>query len=92
MKWIFIYLIILPAALAEYRVYQYLLLNKVIHDDLPKKSIINSTLNPRSYIAYNGGSRQISIDLLRTWVCPGNTAGKSICKSPYEKITKAVLP
>lgn len=75
---------------AEYRAYQYLVKNKIQNSpDQKNSTVIISSLNPVSYIAYNGGSRLIDIDLIRTWVCPGNTARfNGICSSPYKKLTE----
>lgn len=77
-------------SLAEYRVYQYVLKNKVQNSsDEPLSQVINSSLNPQSFIAYNGGSALVSIDLIRTWVCPGYTGKmKKLCPSPYGKLPK----
>ena len=76
---------------AEYRVYQYIIKNKVqtskINDEL---NIITSTLNPVAFKAYNGGSALVELDLLRTWICPGDTSFKNICESPYQKIEKVL--
>lgn len=71
---------------AEYRVYQYTVKNNISSSkNISKLNIIESTLNPVSYKAYHGGDL-ISISLLRTWICPGHTANKSICPSPYKKM------
>lgn len=90
------YLILLFSfpAIAEYRVYQYIVKNKVVSaNDQPQSTVIISSLNPQSYIAYNGGSQLISVDLLRTWVCPGYTGKKKpICPSPYEQIAAGGKP
>lgn len=72
---------------AEYRVYQYLIKNKITTaSDQPLGVLKLSTLDPVSYLAYHGGRSLISIDLLRTWICPGNTSKKVICPSPYTEI------
>jgi hypothetical protein len=77
------------SALAEYRVYQYIIKNNTNHIDSPKSNLVTSTLDPLSYQAYNGGSRLVSVDLLRTWICAGNTGQrKETCDSPYKKLTK----
>lgn len=80
-------------AQAEYRVYQYIVTNKIQSVlDAPLSSTQVSTLNPVSYIAYNGGNSLISVDLIRTWVCPGRTANfKELCQSPYAKLSDEVL-
>ena len=68
--------------MGEYRAYQYVVKTKTKNQsDLLKSgdSIISSTLSPTAYISYHGGSEIISIDLINTWMCPGNTARKKIC-------------
>jgi hypothetical protein len=82
----------LNLAHAEYRVYQYVIKNKVESSKNSEGVIIQSTLDPTSYLAYNGGSQFVSIDLLRTWICPGNTGqGKDTCPSPYKKLTAEMI-
>ena len=78
---------------AEYRVYQYIVKNKIkTASDQPNSHIQTSSLNPVAFIAYNGGSRIVNVDLLRTWVCPGNTShGKKICNNPYGAVPKELL-
>jgi len=73
---------------AEYRVYQYF-----VKDNLTKKQndsiLVTSSLDPVSYVAYHGGNQAIGIDLLRTWICPGNTGNKrDYCDGPYNKLIK----
>ena len=87
-------LLILPSLVfAEYRVYQYVVKNKVSSSQEKVDSAIKvSTLNPRAYLAYNGGSDLINVELLRTWMCPGRTAGfKKLCDSPYAKLSEEDL-
>ena len=81
------------SAHAEYRVYQYVLKNKVINaQDAPNSKIIISSLNPIAYKAYHGGGKILSIDLLRTWVCPGHTGmRRDYCASPYDQIIERVI-
>lgn len=83
-------LISLPQlAKAEYRVYQYIVKNKVSDPKDQKPGVIKtSTFDPVSYIAYHGGASLITVDLLRTWQCPGHTGKKTICESPYSKLTE----
>ena len=77
------------SANAEYRVYQYIVKNNIEHIDSPKNNLITSTLDPMSYLAYNGGSTIVSVDLLRTWMCPGNTGQRQeTCESPYKKLSR----
>ena len=91
---VFIFIFIFTRlAFAEYRVYQYTVKNKIRSSvDQPNSNLILSTLNPVSYLAYNGGSSLINIDLLRTWICPGHTGNrKDFCKSPYDKIIERAI-
>ena len=73
----------LPLTLmAEYRAYQYIIKSKKYSESDEHKTsskVINSTLNPVSFIAYNGGNEVIEIDLVNSWMCPGNTSKKKIC-------------
>ena len=69
--------------MAEYRAYQYIIKSKVHSESAEHETsskIVNSTLNPVSFIAYNGGTQVIEIDLVNSWMCPGNTSKKKICK------------
>jgi hypothetical protein len=84
-----ILLAFITSANAEYRVYQYIVKNNIEHIDSPKNNLITSTLDPTSYLAYNGGNTLVSVDLLRTWMCPGNTGlRQATCESPYKKLNK----
>lgn len=66
-------------AFAEYRVYQYYVKSKVQNINSPNAQIVTSTLNPVSYLAYNGGSLSVEINLLRSWLCMGNTSQQEVC-------------
>lgn len=72
---------------AEYRVYQYIVTNKVQSaSDENNSNFIRSTLDPVTYLAYHGGAKLVEVELLRTWICPGYTGnGKDLCASPYSK-------
>ncbi len=59
--------------------------------DKSSNSIVISSLDPMSYISYNGGSRLVNVDLLRTWICPGHTGKKEVCPSPYSKLPEEFL-
>tara|TARA_R110002072_G_scaffold276051_1_gene437596 strand:- start:356478 stop:356771 length:294 start_codon:yes stop_codon:yes gene_type:complete len=77
---------------AEYRVFQYYV--KPAHSlSMDQKShLVTSTLDPVSYISYHGGNQVIKIDLLRSWMCKGNTANKQLCAPPFEDLqTKRAL-
>lgn len=77
-------------ARAEYRVYEYILKNKIPTNDEAGK-IIRSTLNPRGFVAYHGGNNLIKIDLVRTWMCAGATNQRKLCLSPYEELTMDMI-
>lgn len=64
---------------AEYRVYQYYIKSKVKNLDQVSSYLVTSTLDPKSYIAYHGGSDSIELNLLRSWMCMGNTSRGPIC-------------
>lgn len=74
-------------AYSEYRVYQYMVKPKtqdfLINDTGAK--LIKSTLNPVSFIAYNGGEGAVDLTLMRSWMCPGNTGKKEFCPHPSQR-------
>lgn len=81
----------LPYAMGEYRVYQYYVRSKIDKAQEQKAYLVKSALDPVSYMAYHGGGASIELDLVRTWICPGDTSGhRPLCKSPYEKVLQAV--
>lgn len=92
MKFLVLIMTILTSlsSFAEYRVYQYVVKNKVPVIDAPKSHLVTSTLDPVSYLSYHGGATLLRIDLLRTWMCPGHTASKDVCKSPYDQLAKGI--
>ncbi len=75
------------AAQAEYRVYQYMVMPKtkqfVVNDTGAKSQ--RSTLNPVSFLAYNGGAGAVDITLMRSWMCTGYTGRKDYCPHPSER-------
>ena len=75
---IFTALVTLPA-FGEYRVYQYYVRSKTKNINPPNAQVVTSTLNPTSYAAYNGGKLSIEVNLLRSWVCMGNTSHQDVC-------------
>jgi hypothetical protein len=79
------FILIVPIAQAEYRVFQYIVKNKITSaKDQPNSNMVISTLNPVSYLAYHGGASLINVDLMRTWICPGHTGNSvKVCQSPY---------
>jgi hypothetical protein len=75
------------SALAEYRAYQYLVKSSDAYAVATKAQAqyIVSTLNPQMFQSYHGGS-SVSVDLLRTWICPGYTGQRrETCDHPYDK-------
>jgi len=73
--------------MAEYRAYQYIVKQKTLNKPLNEQAlpaIITTSLSPTSYLAYNGGPTTIEIELLNTWMCPGNTSHRKIC-SPIQQ-------
>jgi hypothetical protein len=77
-------------ALAEYRVYQYSVTNLNQSNNLSSPQIALSSLDPISYVAYNGGAQAIKIDLLDSWMCRGNTGKDKYCRSPYHMSLKNI--
>ena len=72
---------------AEYRAYQYLIKNNDSYAVATRATAqyIVSTLNPAMFKSYHGGNF-ITVDLLRTWICPGYTGkGQRVCDHPYDK-------
>jgi hypothetical protein len=65
--------------LAEYRVYQYYVQTKLQNITNVPYEVVTSTLDPKSYVAYHGGTESISINLLRSWMCFGNTSKQDVC-------------
>lgn len=77
-------LLCLPA-LAEYRVYQYLVQPSNNYPTKAQSFIATSTLDPVSYKSYHGGSLS-KIDMVRTWLCPGYTGdNRPACEGPTEQ-------
>lgn len=74
---------------SEYRVYQYSIKSKFYNGEDNKAYIVTSTLDPVSYSSYNGGKTSISLELLRTWMCKGNTSNTQLCDSPYDSFMNA---
>ncbi len=75
------------SAHAEYRAYQYIVKSRDPLATATKADAryIVSILSPTNYKAYHGGNL-VSVDLLRTWICPGYTGrGTAPCDHPYDK-------
>lgn len=75
--------------LAEYRVYQYYVRATYPMPQDQEAYLATSTLDPVSYTAYHGGSESIEVDLLRSWMCPGNTAQMQFCPAPLDRALQA---
>lgn len=74
-------------AQAEYRAFQYLVKTNDPYAVATKaqSQYVVSTLNPQMYKSYHGGSF-VTIDLMRTWICPGYTGNRlPVCDHPYDK-------
>lgn len=41
-----------------------------------KAELITTSLNPKAYLAYYGNEKEISLNLMRSWVCHGDTGGQ----------------
>ncbi len=82
-------LLISSSGFAEYRAYQYLVKSNDTYAVATRANAqyIVSTLNPQMFQSYHGGSL-VSVDLLRTWICPGYTGRKTVCGHPYDKEAK----
>jgi hypothetical protein len=82
-KWTLIPFLVFTALIAqafgEYRVYQYYVRSKVMNINPGNATLVTSTLDPISYAAYHGGKSSVEVNLLRSWMCMGNTAQKSVC-------------
>lgn len=75
---------------AEYRAYQYMVktFDPYAVATNANAQYIVSTLNPQMFKSYHGGN-YVSVDLLRTWICPGYTGQrKQVCDHPYDKEEK----
>ncbi len=84
---VFTALIIASSTHAEYWAYQYLVKTRDPYATATKADAryIVSTLNPQNYQRYHGGSL-VTVDLLRTWICPGYTGRGTVpCDHPYDK-------
>ncbi len=77
---------------AEYRVYQYFVKSKSFKAQDNGSYIVTTSLNPVTYRAYHGGQETITLDSMRTWICPGYTGKfKQYCPSPYSKLLSREL-
>jgi hypothetical protein len=72
---------------AEYRVYQYNVKARNPFSMDQKSHVVTSTLDPQSYLAYHGGDETLKIDMLRSWMCYGDTSNKQVCSPPISRST-----
>ncbi len=73
---------------AEYRVYEYVIKARNPFSINQKAYLVTSTLDPQSYLAYHGGASTLKIDLIRTWMCKGDTSKSDYCESPYQQMKR----
>ncbi len=81
----FLSILVFQKTHAEYRVFQFTVKATNPYSMDQKTHLVTSTLDPQSYKAYHGGNETLSIDLLRTWMCRGNTSGQELCAPPLVK-------
>jgi hypothetical protein len=78
-------------AFGEYRVYQYYIRPLVSNINPTNAQVVTSTLNPTSYAAYHGGKLSVEVNLLRSWVCMGDTSKQSVCSISEGKELQGAL-
>jgi hypothetical protein len=74
-----------PITWAEYRAYQYVVQSR-FEQEQGRSYIVTSSLDPVSYVAYHGGADSITVNLLRSWMCPGNTGNWETCPAPGDEL------
>ena len=84
---IFLAVMVLNKTHAEYRVYQYTVKARNPFSMDQKSHVVTSTLDPQSYLAYHGGSESHKIDLVRSWMCRGDTSNQAVCRPPIARAT-----
>lgn len=92
-----LFLVLTYSVQAEYRAYQYIVKSKINKNPQTntnlRPNIVVSSLNPTAYISYHGGKNQITVELISSWICPGNTARSyDYCLSPYAKALVSTSP
>ncbi len=85
----FLAVMVLTETHAEYRVYQFSVKARNPFSMDQKTHVVISTLDPQSYIAYHGGETTLKIDLVRSWMCFGDTSKKQVCKPPIARAQTA---
>ncbi|MCF8058456.1 MAG: hypothetical protein K9K67_04115 [Bacteriovoracaceae bacterium] len=81
----FLAVMVFAEAKAEYRVYQFSVKARNPFSMDQKTHVVTSTLDPQSYVAYHGGETTLKIDLVRSWMCFGDTSNKQVCKPPIAR-------
>jgi hypothetical protein len=81
----FMAIMVFTEASAEYRVYQYTVRAKNPYSMDTTSHIVTSTLDPESYVSYHGGWEMLKIDLVRSWMCYGDTSNRQVCKPPLAR-------
>lgn len=85
-KKIIFFFLITECVYAEYRVYQYWVKSK----SRDKAELITSSLDPKAYLAYYGKENETSINLVRSWVCYGDTGKHKVPCNFEEKLNNEV--
>lgn len=84
---VFLAVMVLNNAHAEYRVYQFSVKARNPFSMDLKTHVVTSTLDPQSYLAYHGGGETLKIDLIRSWMCRGDTSNQPVCRPPIARGT-----
>ena len=70
---------------SEYRVFQYLVKSRHLLPRDNRPYMVTSTFDPVTYLAYHGGESSLKIELLRSWMCYGDTSQKKFCNPPRKQ-------
>lgn len=84
---LFLAVMIMTTTQAEYRVYQYTVKARNPFSMDVGAHVVTSTLDPQSYLAYHGGMETLKIDMVRSWMCYGDTSNKQVCSPPIARST-----
>lgn len=84
---LFLAVMIMTTTSAEYRAYQYVVKARNPFSMDIKSHVVTSTLDPQSYLAYHGGIDTLKIDMVRSWMCYGDTSNDQICTPPIARGT-----
>ena len=66
---------------AEYRAFELVIFNQTTGQE----RVLISTLDPKQFRAYHPVKYDETVTYHATWMCRGNTAGKTICARPEGK-------